>query len=92
MPGQHFDLAALGIDPAEADEGIRAIKHGGRWAYIVDPDIIGTPQAFAAVTLDLLMRGARIYSKQQNRPEAEVLMEILASFDHYLQQPEQRSH
>ena len=92
MPGQHFDLQALGIDPAESDEGIRVVKHNKRWAYIVDPDIVGSPQAFAAISIDLLKKGARIYAKQQGRHEAEVLMEILANLDHYLQQPEERSH
>ena len=92
MPGQHFDLAQLGIDPAESDKGIRVVKHRGHWAYIVDPDVVGSPKAFAAISIDLLKRGARIYAKQQNRHEAEVLIEILATLDHYLQQPEQRSH
>lgn len=92
MPGQHFDLVALGIDPAASDECVRILKDGKRWAYVVDPDIVGPPKVLAHLCIDLMKKGAKIYAKQQGRHEAEVLMEILVSLDHYLQETDERSH
>ena len=79
MPGQHFDIDALGIDRSTFDEAVRVLIADGN-VIVIDPEVIGEPFALGMLCVDIMKHGAKGFAKQMGMDQNEAFQTILAGF------------
>ena len=79
MPGQHFDLDALGVDRSAFDEAIRVLVADGN-VIIIDPEVIREPFALGLLCVDIMKHGAKGFAQQMGMDQGEAFQAILAGF------------
>ena len=77
MPGQHFDLDALGIDRSEFDEAVRVLMADGN-VVVLDPEIIREPFILGMLCVDIMRNGARAFARQMGVDEQAAYQAILS--------------
>lgn len=77
MPGQHFDIDALGIDRSQFDEAVRVLMADGN-VIVIDPEIVREPFILGMLCVDIMRHGARAFARQSGIDEAEAYQTILA--------------
>ncbi len=79
MPGQHFDIDALGIDRSAFDEAVRVLIADGN-VIVIDPEVIQEPFALGMLCVDIMKHGAKGFAQQMGMDQAEAFQDILAGF------------
>ena len=79
MPGQHFDIDALGIDRSAFDEAVRVLIADGN-VIVIDPEVIQEPFALGMLCVDIMKHGAKGFAQQMGLDRAEAFQTILAGF------------
>ena len=79
MPGQHFDIDALGIDRSQFDEAVRVMIGEGN-VIVIDPEVIREPFALGMLCVDIMNHGAKGFAQQMGMDQAEAFQTILAGF------------
>ena len=79
MPGQHFDIDALGIDRSAFDEAIRVLIADGN-VIVIDPEVIREPFALGMLCVDIMKHGAKGFGQQMGMDQGEAFQTILAGF------------
>ena len=79
MPGQHFDIDALGIDRSAYDEAVRVLIADGN-VIVIDPEILGEPFILGMLCVDIMKHGAKGFAQQMGMDQAEAFQNILAGF------------
>ena len=77
MPGQHFDIDALGIDRSEFDEAVRVLMAEGN-VIVIDPEIIQQPFILGMLCVDIMRHGARAFARQTDLDEETAYQQILS--------------
>jgi hypothetical protein len=79
MPGQHFDIEALGIDRSAFDEAVRVLIADGN-VIVIDPEVIREPFALGMLCVDIMKHGAKGFAQQMGMDQDETFQTILAGF------------
>ena len=79
MPGQHFDIDALGIDRSAFDEAVRVLIADGN-VIVIDPEVIQEPFALGMLCVDIMKHGAKGFAQQMGMDQSEAFQTILAGF------------
>ena len=79
MPGQHFDLDALGVDRSAFDEAVRVLIADGN-VIVIDPEVVGEPFILGMLCVDIMKHGAKGFAQQMGMDQAEAFQTILAGF------------
>ena len=79
MPGQHFDIDALGIDRSAFDEAVRVLIADGN-VIVIDPEVIQEPFALGMLCVDIMKHGAKGFAQQMGLDQAEAFQAILTGF------------
>ena len=77
MPGKHFNLEELGLDPSEFDEAVRVLMTDGN-VIVIDPEIIGEPFILGMLCVDIMRHGARAFSRQTGMDEVAAYHAIVS--------------
>ena len=86
MPGQHFDIDALGIDRSAFDEAVRVLVADGN-VIVIDPEVIREPFALGMLCVDIMKHGAKGFAQQMGMDPNEAFQTIVAGFMAELQNP-----
>ncbi len=79
MPGQHFDIDALGIDRSSFDEAVRVLVADGN-VIVIDPEVIREPFVLGMLCVDIMRHGAKAFAQQMGADRDEAFQTILAGF------------
>jgi hypothetical protein len=79
MPGQHFDIDALGIDRTAFDEAVRVLIADGN-VIVIDPEVIQEPFALGMLCVDIMKHGAKGFAQQMGMDQGEAFQTIVAGF------------
>ncbi|HET9335226.1 MAG TPA: DUF5076 domain-containing protein [Sphingomicrobium sp.] len=77
MPGKHFDLDALGLDPSRFDEAVRVLMDEGN-VIVIDPEIIQEPFILGMLCVDIMRHGAKAFARQTGVNEVEAYHAIVS--------------